>query len=711
MTLTSAADEAHKIQKLLNDIISLNAMGTAKLSIESKYKSLDDLITSLNRFKTPLEQVNQAFNLSTINFVSNKNTSKIDDNFFDQYITKTDDEAKLYTVENRIDLSSVSIKYYDDLIVILTDKYNLLQSRLIEINNLISDSHNRIQTMNKFINQIYGYNDVTYTEINKLNQDIQSLYYSIKLTKIYITLLEKVQDDKTNHLYSNIIAQFNAEKTYRDILSKNSNIYSFTPFTEFTKERLSQDIEKINTFIITTNETIRSLDQRNQTLRQSYDDNHRTIANNVAIQDANNHTINALKMQKDQQIRLLTNPIRFEINNLEDERRSIYATFHIAQNIIDDTTLRRTASQKNRMDLYSRLKQIQELLPIKYQQLNNAERTLNTSSSPSSSQELNHIKEQIRQLEDANNQKNRDNDQLYALAKTYNDEIMANDTKIALEYAKNKQAENIRTYFNEIVHSMNYSSYNTYFDMFNEANSTDITTIMRFYQHKLKDKSILLSKEFTKFKRPLFSTDRPDSSINLETLIKTNKDMMDQLNKNNDVLSFDSNYLYVDKIHQIGGDNEKIINKNKEFNNKLNELLKIVYGIKERYNKLYNNIELFYIRSNDVLMYLLYEKTVMNEFNTNQYFDKIYCYLTYDQLIEYNNIIEQLGDVSRYQKINKNYKVFLIRIRNILEPIIKHLSTVNISDNYMNDIIVWVYGCKIDELILLEHFINVVLNK
>jgi hypothetical protein len=147
------------------------------------------------------------------------------------------------------------------------------------------------------------------------------------------------------------------------------------------------------------------------------------------------------------------------------------------------------------------------------------------------------------------------------------------------------------------------------------------------------------------------------------------------------------------------------------FIHKLQELIKKIYTIKGKYNELHNKLDIYYIKSFDTILYLMYESTVISEYNS-KIIEEFTPYLMFYQIEEFYNVIKNIKGNVKMQKLNKYFKLFLNRSIFLLENIITEINKSNISASPQKNIVIDVYNSEsIINLLMIEHFIFVVLHR
>ncbi|AYV84094.1 MAG: hypothetical protein Hyperionvirus17_14 [Hyperionvirus sp.] len=149
---------------------------------------------------------------------------------------------------------------------------------------------------------------------------------------------------------------------------------------------------------------------------------------------------------------------------------------------------------------------------------------------------------------------------------------------------------------------------------------------------------------------------------------------------------------------------------------KSGELIKKLYNysllidsLKFKYNTLFKRLELFYTQSRNVIMYLLYENTVVTEFEptTTKTFRG---YLTLEEIEQYNtqfnNIKAKIATDETIAKRYEYYSVFIDKASRVLSNIITEFIARDPTQTVLD-----VYNSDINTLLLLimcQHFFSIV---
>ena len=240
MSLSVVADDINIIKKTMNDILIFGENPNIG-SVGTQFKTLEEMIETLDKFKTNLEKMYDPFK-KVYGISPNKINLDIDKNFFEKYISSIKNDPVSGKIEIINDKYTDSSKYYDILITKIKHQLKIFDEYIVKVNKINNILSKQMIKLNEFI---YYSNDesVKYITISSINDNIGQLMVNIVNTQEDIELIDKIRtmDQGTvNQLLE-------SERKYTELI-KNFNRYfkiDILPFNEDNLYKIKNDIEII----------------------------------------------------------------------------------------------------------------------------------------------------------------------------------------------------------------------------------------------------------------------------------------------------------------------------------------------------------------------------------------------------------------------------------------------------------------------------------
>jgi len=739
MSLSVVADDINIIKKTMNDILIFGENPNIG-SVGTQFKTLEEMIETLDKFKTNLEKMYDPFK-KVYGISPNKINLDIDKNFFEKYISSIKNDPVSGKIEIINDKYTDSSKYYDILITKIKHQLKIFDEYIVKVNKINNILSKQMIKLNEFI---YYSNDesVKYITISSINDNIGQLMVNIVNTQEDIELIDKIRtmDQGTvNQLLE-------SERKYTELI-KNFNRYfkiDILPFNEDNLYKIKNDIE-----IILEKEldaTKKRIDTYNKILYEikmgtRIDDeiiqrNKDFIVEHDITNDALKRQINHLENNIRKEITEIKKPLEHDLHELERDEDGIYAAFDKVKGPFVD---------------YNYLKN--KVLPFKPAS-KHEELKLQLGKLVGVEDQIEQIIQKLKKINSKNYRNDKIND-IYREINFLHKTIKENDTEIVYRTEENKKLETKMWDMNRQFDSealqikIQEDKYKSSFDMYQKLNDLYVVVKENNYDKYIKllenisqygnDYNVMKLDYGIKVRRmetELYDKTRKNSYIlkpfinldirveDLLVLIKNNPidDIYDILQKPTWYLERHVNDRVKSQSQQVGGlyteNVDEIIRyfsvyktDSTNFIHKLQELIKKIYTIKGKYNELHNKLDIYYIKSFDTILYLMYESTVISEYNS-KIIEEFTPYLMFYQIEEFYNVIKNIKGNVKMQKLNKYFKLFLNRSIFLLENIITEINKSNISASPQKNIVIDVYNSEsIINLLMIEHFIFVVLHR
>lgn len=677
-------EDVNVITNAINDIIKISTDpddNPIKIDLEKIKKTM--LI--LESFKTNVEKIRDKFSVKYS--FENKPNININKGFFEYFFKRIEfPKQDEYKISDDYDEYQSS---YKNLINIFNKKTALLRKEIISIDNIINKLDSNIYKLNKFI-----YEALTNIKLIKLTD--------AKVIKLLNEIENKKSDIKNFKNIMNLekIEQIiNAENLYKKLVY-DSDLYgdTFQSFSKINEETINRNIK-------------------------------------IANSETDNIIINNMKLKDE-----IKNVNSKEKSLFEENRKKIYEILLLISNTKRDNIFNKTFGQKNIDNIYfmKETKNISLLRKLRDNILN-----MKASSGGQDRRYMDNIINLINETDlmkqknieikgDLNNQINLNNEKLNKL------NIFIVESNNILSIIKsddyNKNIENIKklldmkiidptSNLNQLKSSLSKYISNLEDELFMIRKSIDdkfklisrptIRYINTDYQKRLIKLMVEQKIKFNNFSHNSLKFFSKIFDINLEI----SDDDSQKISKLIDIPLKDKWFMEWKNIMSGGKTitSESIKSEIPKIYQNTEDIFAVLYNqsilideIKIKYNYLYKYVEEFYTKSRDVIMYLLYEYTVIKDFSQE---DKLFIgFLTYDHIERWLEMISKIKSDEKYKNLFIYYSVLIEKSYYLLYNTSQQF--VQITNGKSNNVID-VYNSNLDTMLLLlslQHFNNIILK-
>lgn len=744
MSLSVVADDINIIRKTMNDILVFGQNPNIG-SVRTQFETLEEMIETLDKFKTNLEKLYDPF--KKVYGVSSDNINlNIKNEFFEKYINSIKNDSVNEKIEVIDDKYIDSSRYYDILIRELKNKQKNFDEHITKINRINSIISKQINNLNGFMyhsnNESVKY--ITVDDINgKDSNVIKELMKDIIGIEEDIVLIDKIREMDQN----TIDQLLKSEIIYKDLIN-NFNKYfkiDILPFNVENLNKIKSDVEillekeldAIRKRIDNYNKILDEIKRENNTDYKIIQQNRDFIIEHSAVNDVVRRRITHLESDIRREITEIKKPLEHELFELKREEDMIYDAFDkVKSPYVDYNYLKTKVLPFKQESKREELKlQLAKLLGVQDQIGQIEEKLKKINSKNYRNDKINEIYREINLLHKSNDEnhdeiirKIEENRILEEKIENTNREFDSEALKIRTQEDKYKHAFDIYQKLNGLYVFVRENNYDKYIKLMEEIPQykNDYHIMKLDYGIKIRK---IETELYDRMKMSSF-TSKPSikADIRIEDLLIIIRD--NPINDINDLFGLNKPVwylqrqvnerakiiqeggLYTENVEEITGYFSKYKVDSTKFVFELQELIKKIYTTKDKYNKLRDKLDIYYIKSFDTILYLMYESTVINEYNSNT-IEEFVPYLMFYQIVEFYNVIKNIKGNVKMEKLNKYFKLFLNRSVFLLEDIItKTNDTYQNKEKKLDDVVIDVYDSQsIIQLLMIEHFIFVVLHR
>lgn len=646
------------IDKTVNDIINISSDPLNPITIDfNEIKKWQQIIGS---FKLEVERLQGKV---TLNYsLQNIDTS----NPFDIILNNLNVPNQTINIEDYYTTQNAS---YDNLSIVIKSKITEFEASNANTQTLISNINSKIFELNSFIYKVPD--DALYETIDR--QDLRDLLAQIEEYKLQIAKIDEIS--RLNNLEQIV----KLDRIYEDLIDKINSVDPNNTNKIGNPDNFNAD--QLKTDIINVKNRINKHQALIKTAQDALGQLPSVKETNSLIQNIYNQIDNLSETYKNRVLNILGSKNEFTNRVLANRANELTTTI---TRIETDTSY---AGSKDKAYIRNITDDITQIVTII-----------------------------------------RESTQNQAI-------ILRNREIINTETEKVNQLNNYNTQLGTILSIVNSSGYINNIDYIKELfgsvsldlSLNEIKQILldqrRNLTQRLNDNRTKINNEFQNVPKPVLSYQT--SAKNLINLMIQQKISFDNFHKNSldfftqifdtktkltNIQDYENVPLKNNWYLQFGGSvidpndlsnfiNTNTMNQNELFVN-LYQLGLLVDIAKTNYDTLYKQADEFYTKSRNIIIYLLYENTVIEEFPSIKFF---LGYITQDQLEIWNNNINVIKSSNKYEKLVKLHNVFIEKSSYLIYSLLtKNSNIYNVID---------VYNSPSDVLLAIltiQHFFNIV---